>query len=593
MNEESLCPHTEHVIAWSLGEPLDVQNARKLEDHLKECGFCAAERSLVLAVDAPEQGTLNGQRPRLTVTGEAVRIDLETTGKTKRAPRIAALALAASLGTLALAFGWLSAVNSPPPLPERTGNGVLRGAGLEVISPRGDITTLNALEWSVNQTLEDKNARFLATVRSYSEDRLWQCQTEDTTCDARRRSRAARTWQYLSLRRDRPRSRRSGHRPLGGGALPPVLTRSLPLRAAWQEALSFVFLGALLGMVALFGGVAEATAESLTLRIEDTSARPGGTAVIVVRTYTPRPVGSGQMCFRLRRALRTKTTKESSSPVFDRIDQVIAFSPSGQGLATAQLQTGVLGQEILLDLAPDGDVNQTDGPVLAIVGQLSAELEPGEVVLVEFDEAQTVLNDPQENPLPLKLRSGELEILEAGAPVELELELHSFTGDQVRIRVETHEPLNLSSLALFVDLPADLLAAPLSASAPWQQGDAVFQVNTTTPQPGTVRYAIEASPAPPGASPGPPFSEFQRAFGELPGDLIEWVLPLADGPLRETHLALGENSELLLIGGSMPAIDPGSGVSFVSGGGLLFWDDFERTGTLAAWSRFEEALSQP
>ncbi len=327
-------------------------------------------------------------------------------------------------------------------------------------------------------------------------------------------------------------------------------------------------------------------AEALTLRLEDIDARAGETMVLVVRTYTPKPVGSGQMCIRLRRRARRAApsplehvagpTRRGTSSVIESIDSVVVFTPEGDAAVSSELLVGSEGEEIVLEFtSASAGINAEDGPMLAIVAQLAAGAVAGDEVEIEVDAAQTFLVDDQDQAIPLRLRAGELTVLGITEPTEVALELESLTADFALLTVETQESLLLADGSLEIDIPGEMLSGPPQASIPTQQGMASVSMSRK----GGDTYSIDFSVLP----------DSPLRFGELPGDLLLIELPLADGPRSSAELHFDPaNSSLFAIGEGKLNLDLEQGVSLTTGGGLLFSNGFESRADPSEWSKSVE-----
>ena len=154
--------------------------------------------------------------------------------------------------------------------------------------------------------------------------------------------------------------------------------------------------------------------EPLTLRLNDAIGVPGGIAAIVVRTYASRGVGQGQMDMPIR--------QQGLAPQVNPIDAVLAarvFNIGEGGTFSAELDLSGPEPSVLLSFdAPAGQVNERDGPLAVIYVRLIDGLLPGQRFDVGLDLANTFLDDPDGNAIPLDLRVGRLDITSVGAPFQ-------------------------------------------------------------------------------------------------------------------------------------------------------------------------------
>lgn len=247
-----------------------------------------------------------------------------------------------------------------------------------------------------------------------------------------------------------------------------------------------------LALVALATGLlvpaadAQGGPETLTLRLNDVEARPGGVAAVVVRTYAPRGVEQGQLCFRSTEDTNgaqggdTTDGAGAGSP-FLALEDVWVFSSEDDAEASATFdplsQTAVISFESL-----SGTINSTDGPLAVFFFRLADGVTPGQAFDLQFDVAETFLIDPEGQPVPLEIRAGTLDVLAAGDPMNLAAEGDTAApGGLARVGVSTLEQLLLGSgQVTFVYDPAINIGPPRVSFDP-RYGTAVFAADTSTP----------------------------------------------------------------------------------------------------------------
>ena len=111
----------------------------------------------------------------------------------------------------------------------------------------------------------------------------------------------------------------------------------------------------------LLDGTSRAQDDELRLRVNDATGVPGGLVAIVVRTYAPRGIRQGQMCFR---ALWNETEGYGDTP-FVGLESAIVFSQRSDAESDGVFEEVHVARPVL----PRG-VGDVDG---------AAHLEPADV----------------------------------------------------------------------------------------------------------------------------------------------------------------------------------------------------------------------
>lgn len=260
-------------------------------------------------------------------------------------------------------------------------------------------------------------------------------------------------------------------------------------------------IAALVVALVLGGSTAGRAGESLTLRVEDTTARPGKRVAVVFRTYQPQPVSQGQVCFFGRPLSRGL----ADSP-FEAIEKVVVWSETGDAIVTSATMTGGAVPEIELAFhSAASGINTSDGPMVLVVLRLADDVTIGESIEIGIDSSATFLLDAQGDSLPLDLRAGEVEVIAPGTPFELALESEPVpAGLPADVFVTSEEALVLdrAELALHYD-PAPFVGLPQIDVDP-RYGDVTVAVHGS---PGDVVLSVHAVTGPIG-------------WGEVPGDLL-------------------------------------------------------------------------
>ena len=322
---------------------------------------------------------------------------------------------------------------------------------------------------------------------------------------------------------------------------------------------SCVGLVCLLISTLLWTGAASAQDDDrLTLRVEDVRVNEGGVAVVTLRTYAPRPVGSGQLCVRVkRRAARAR----GEQPDLELLEVRIFGSDN----STSNFIPDVDGGEIVASFTSALGVNRTDGPILAAFLRLGPNLAEDTELDLELDLANTSLLDSNGQEIMVDTRPGVLRVDGPTEPLALGVDGESHVpGEVPTIEVDTRKGWAVASGSFRLSVPESLADAGLTLFTRFQYGSldaALVRENSTTMRIDFV-------------SPGADFNEVPGAVFELrlPKTLEAGVYPLAFV--------------------SAQAIDPLSqAVPLVTEGGSLVItvttysaSDFE-TADLADWSR--------
>jgi hypothetical protein len=152
----------------------------------------------------------------------------------------------------------------------------------------------------------------------------------------------------------------------------------------------------------VFGG------DSLALRVNDAVGEPGGVVSLIVRTYAPRPIGQGQLCFRAR-SLAAPPSPPATP--FTSLDGVTVFSVANDVVSQGTLEDA---QTVILQFtSPSATVNTTDGPIAALDLRLSPSLSTGQELTVEIDLGNTFLLDEKGRQITIEPEPGRLRIRSA------------------------------------------------------------------------------------------------------------------------------------------------------------------------------------
>jgi hypothetical protein len=286
-------------------------------------------------------------------------------------------------------------------------------------------------------------------------------------------------------------------------------------------------------------------ARSLTLRVNDATARPGGVAVVVLRTYSSRPVGQGQLDVTARprtaetgsaggSALAGSARAAAGSGPLTLIGHLV-FSGNGDVQSVARRRNGAGGFRLAFT-SPSGSVNDADGPLAALFFRVAPDLAPGTAIDLALDAAGSRLIDDRGRPILLELRPGVLSVRAAGGPHRLSADGDKVDpGETAELAVETSEQFAIGGGHLVLHYDPSLAAGPPVVRFDQRYGRAAFTADVSTP--GTIVVHFEA---------------IAGALNRVPGGLIRIRLPISPAARRGTRSPFGfdrEASWLLPFGG--------------------------------------------
>lgn len=279
--------------------------------------------------------------------------------------------------------------------------------------------------------------------------------------------------------------------------------RSSLFPAAHGRAL--VLAGALLVTAAAAPAAAR---DSLTLRVHDAIALPGGRAAVVLRTYAPRPVGVGQICFRA--ASTAVGGGQTAAGPFAALESWTVFPEGRDVVSHASARQRPDGLEIVVDFESlSGAVNRSDGPLAVFFFRVAEDVQVGQRFPISVDLPNTVFFDPAGEPIVIEPRDGELEIRRPGAR-----HLVAFEGDEIEpgevaeLELETYEPLEIASAHLLLRYRKRLAAGEPTVRVDPRHGRRQVEIDTT--RISRVVVDLESPDA---------------SFGSVPGGIVRIDLP--------------------------------------------------------------------
>ncbi len=302
----------------------------------------------------------------------------------------------------------------------------------------------------------------------------------------------------------------------------------------------------------------------MTLRINDTMAEAGDMAAIVLRTYAPRGISQGQICFRSASAARTQ---DGTGGPFATLEEVIVFSEDGDAEVIETFDDGT--QTTLIEFESlSATINWADGPLAVLFFRLHATLSPGQEFELELDLADTFVFDADGQPISLVPRSGALEIRAPGDPYELSAEGDDVgPGEVAVLGVETSELFEIGSGQVVLRYDPDLAGGLPTVVMDPRHGSASFNVDDSVPG----RVWVD-------------FVSADASLNQVPGQLISVHLPIAtDAPIGNQSLVSLDPllTQLQDPQGMAIQLALANDVLEIVEGGLIFADGFE-TG-LAPW----------
>lgn len=307
--------------------------------------------------------------------------------------------------------------------------------------------------------------------------------------------------------------------------------------------------------------------EAMTLRINDAIGVPGERVAVVLRTYAPRGISQGQICFSSNAA---RPAGEVEDGPFLTLEEAVVFSEAGDAQVVETFNSTTQTTMIELESA-SATINWDDGPMAVLFFRLSLAVSPGEEYLLELDVAETFLFDADGQNIALEPRSGALSVKAVGAPHLLSAEGDSVpAGGTAILGVETEELFAVGAGRVALRYDPAVAAGPPAVSMDPRHGAAAFAVEEVTPGRVVVSFS----------SPG-------GSLNGVPGQLVTFALPTV------ASLAPGTQSAVSLDAAATFLEDPaGLPLALVLGqdvleiepaGGLIFADGFE-AGDLRLWS---------
>lgn len=301
----------------------------------------------------------------------------------------------------------------------------------------------------------------------------------------------------------------------------------------------------MIGALALLSVFPAVAVETLTLRLNDTVAVPGGTAAIVLRTYASRPIEQGQLCIEARPsgpAPSGPATNTRSAQVYsDNQDTSLTF--------TADLTQAV--QTFIVQFSsPTATINSTDGPLAAILVDLDETLLPGQTFDLSIDLQNTFFIDENGNPIAIQTRPGRLTIRDPSDPFTIAAHADDVVpGDVATLSLHTTEHLPLFFGRVGIVYDSSIAAGPPTVSVDPRYGQATLSLDVSIPGLALIDFI---SP--------------DRSLNRIPGPVIDLHVPTLDTIPVGTLSPISLDASVVLIdtmGRGMPLTLESDVVNFV------------------------------
>ena len=229
--------------------------------------------------------------------------------------------------------------------------------------------------------------------------------------------------------------------------------------------------------------------KALVLRVNDAIAVPGGTAVVVLRTYAPRPVRQGQMVVRVVRRPKPQkalglTLEEITQPVRPlTLLSAVVYSQRNDSTSQANLTGQPDSQSAMVKFAsPSGTVNASDGPLAVFRFRVDPSVQPGQVFDLSIDPASTGITDASGQPVTLEPRNATLTIRTPSAPYLIEADGDKAEpGELTELSVNTYEPFLTSGGRVTLVWDPQVAGGTPTVLMDPRYGKASFTVNASKP----------------------------------------------------------------------------------------------------------------
>jgi len=203
----------------------------------------------------------------------------------------------------------------------------------------------------------------------------------------------------------------------------------------------------------------------LVLSVEDTEAAPGETAILVVKTYQPRPISQGQLCIII------------GEPTFTQLRRTVVRSTRRDATFTASLMTN---EAALAMSSPTSSINEADGPMLLMAFTVDPSAVPGTEFELTVELPASFLTDELGNPIEIDVKPGTFTVKQPGAPHTLEADNEdAAAGSLAMLEVQTAEYQPLASGQVDYRYDTRIVESIESVEVFSLRNDAIFTADTS------------------------------------------------------------------------------------------------------------------
>lgn len=294
--------------------------------------------------------------------------------------------------------------------------------------------------------------------------------------------------------------------------------------------------GACVALLLFGASLADAKKDTLTLRVNDAIAAPGGIAAVVVRTYASRPAGQGQICI----ISKSAGGGAGGGPFAELVDYRV-FSKKRDAVSAAAMETAAGEQVILIEFSSEsGTINRKDGPLAVLFFRIRDDVAPGQSFAIEVDATETELIGRSGESIRLEPRGGELEIRHPATPYLAEAEDDKVQpGERAEIGLGTYEPVAMSEGRIGLRFDPALVAGGIRVRMKKQHGKRRFQVDRS--EPGLILVD---------------FTSKNGSFNTVPGELLSVTFPTPAGTRTGTSSRVWLDPSLTWFAGADGALLP-------------------------------------
>jgi hypothetical protein len=271
----------------------------------------------------------------------------------------------------------------------------------------------------------------------------------------------------------------------------------------------------------------------LTLRANPAMAEPGGIFAVVLRTYAARPIRQGQVSIHVAKpaaklAVSRRASASSSGsqppptpppPPIATLLSAVIFSVNGDVQSRSSGAVDATGSSAYMQFqSPSAGINAADGPLAVFYFQLDSGAVPGQKLALQIDAKVTTLLDADGRSIAFDPRPGILQVRAPGAPRTLGTDGGTAAaGGLATLAVQTQEPFAVAGGQLALRFDPDLFVGDPVVRMDPRYGQAVFDVDRSTPGLLLVR-----------------FNSPDASYNRVPGSIVAVDLTVAPGAVAGT-----------------------------------------------------------